>query len=113
MFSSLLLPLGGLLLAPLKGLLWAARKIHAAAEEEVKSRRARTRSDLAELYMLLETGQITEQEFDEREKQLLDRLDQLKEAPPPGAPAEDEPAPAEDEPAPAGDQPAPAKVEPG
>ncbi|HEY5529550.1 MAG TPA: gas vesicle protein GvpG, partial [Thermoleophilia bacterium] len=34
---------------------------------------------LSELYMMLETGQLTEAEFDEAEKALLDRLDVLKE----------------------------------
>lgn len=76
-----MLILDDLLLAPFKGLLWTFRKIQQAAEDELESQRTRTRSELSELYMLLETGRITEQEFDQREKTLLDRLDQLKEAP--------------------------------
>jgi hypothetical protein len=66
--------------APFKGLLWTARKIQEAAKDELESRSTRTRSELSELYMQLETGKITEEEFDEREKRLLDRLDQLKAA---------------------------------
>jgi len=109
--------------APFKGLLWTAGKIKDAAEDEMESQRTRTRSELSELYMQLETGKITEDEFDEREKRLLDRLDQLKEKAPPAEPAEeeaDEPAadePAADTPAagvPTADAPAadaPAKVE--
>jgi len=75
----------------LKGLVWAARKIEAAAKDEIDSQRARTRSERSEIYMQLDTGKITEEEFDARERQLLDRLDQLKEPAPAEAPAEDEP----------------------
>jgi hypothetical protein len=70
--------LDDLLLAPFKGLLWTFKKVHQAATEEIEGREARTRSELSELYMQLETGRITEQEFDAKEKVLLDRLDQVK-----------------------------------
>ena len=39
----------------------------------------RLRESLTDLYMMLETGQITEAEFDEQEAALLDRLDALNE----------------------------------
>jgi hypothetical protein len=67
-----------LVTAPVKGILWVFEKIHQAAEEEIENRRARTRAELSELYMQLETGKITEEEFDAREKKLLARLDQIK-----------------------------------
>jgi flagellar motility protein MotE (MotC chaperone) len=67
-----------LLLSPVKGVLWVFRKIQQTAEEELQSRQARTRSELSDLYMQLETGRITEDEFNAREKQLLDRLDEIK-----------------------------------
>lgn len=68
-----------ILLAPFKGLLWTFRKIQAAAQNEIDAQRTRIRSDLSELYMQLDTGRISEEEFDAQEKQLLDRLDRLKE----------------------------------
>ncbi len=67
-----------LLLAPFKGVLWVFRKVHQATTEELDRRQRQTRSELSELYMQLETGRITEGEFDAKEKQLLDRLDQVK-----------------------------------
>ena len=35
-------------------------------------------AELSELYMMLETGQINEAEFDSREKELLDRLETIE-----------------------------------
>jgi hypothetical protein len=67
-----------LLLAPAKGLLGIARAIHDAARDEVEGERTRVRDELNDLYMQLELGEITEEEFDEREEELLDRLDELE-----------------------------------
>lgn len=68
-----------LLLAPFKGVLWVFKKVQQAANEELERRQRQTRSELSELYMQLETGRISESEFDAKEKQLLDRLDRVKE----------------------------------
>jgi hypothetical protein len=68
-----------ILLSPLTGLMWVSKKIHAAALEEIEAQHERTTSELSESYMMLETGKITEEEFDKHEKELLDRLDQLDE----------------------------------
>lgn len=73
-----MLILDDLLLAPAHGVLWVVKKIHAAVIEEVEAQHARITSDLSELYMMLDTGKITEEEFDKQEKQLLDRLDSLE-----------------------------------
>lgn len=67
-----------LLLAPFKGVLWVFRKVHQATNEELERRQRQTRSELSELYMQLETGRISESEFEAKEKQLLDRLDKVK-----------------------------------
>ncbi|MGI5865898.1 MAG: gas vesicle protein GvpG, partial [Myxococcales bacterium] len=67
-----------LIAAPFKGIFWVFKKIHQAAMDELENRQRQTRSELSELYMLLETGKITEAEFDAREKELLDRLDEIK-----------------------------------
>lgn len=67
-----------LIAAPFKGLFWIFRKIHQATVEELEHRERQTRSELTELYMQLETGRLSEDEFDAREKELLDRLEEVK-----------------------------------
>lgn len=59
-------------------LLWIAREINEAVQKErLGEAEAITRS-LSELYMRLETGAITDQEFEAQETQLLDRLDAIE-----------------------------------
>jgi hypothetical protein len=68
-----------ILLAPARGLLWIFKEIHHAVEEEQANEAEAITAKLSELYMMLETGQMTEAEFDVAEKALLDRLDAIKE----------------------------------
>jgi hypothetical protein len=68
-----------ILLFPAKGITWIFKQIHELAEEELAGEADRIRDNLTDLYMLLETGQITEEEFEQQEKELLDRLDNLHE----------------------------------
>ena len=68
-----------ILLAPARGLLWVFKEIHRAAEEEQANEADAITAKLSELYMMLETGQMTEAEFDAAEKALLDRLDAINE----------------------------------
>jgi hypothetical protein len=70
--------LDDVLLAPVKGVLWVFREIHDAAQQELAGESEAITAALSELYMKLETGQITEAEFDTQEKVLLDRLDRLQ-----------------------------------
>lgn len=67
-----------ILLAPLTGILWVLKELNAAVQQELGSEQDRLISDLTSLYMKLETGKITEAEFQEEEAVLLDRLDQLQ-----------------------------------
>jgi len=67
-----------ILLSPAKGLLWVFREIHDAAQQELAGESEAITASLSELYMRLETEQITEAEFDAQEKVLLDRLDRLQ-----------------------------------
>ena len=69
-----------ILLAPAKGLLWVFREIHDAAQQELAGESETITAALSELYMRLETGQITEAQFDAQETTLLDRLDRLQAA---------------------------------
>lgn len=66
-----------ILMSPARGLLAIFREIHNAAIQEVLDDGATIRAELAELYLLLETGRISTAEFDNQEGVLLDRLDAL------------------------------------
>lgn len=68
-----------IILAPLKGILWVAKNVHTATLEEIEAQHQHITAELSELYMMLDTGRITEEEFNEREGQLLDKLDDLDE----------------------------------
>jgi hypothetical protein len=68
-----------LLLAPGSFLLWVMRQVHEAAQEELENDSARITTELSELHRKLETGAITESQFEAHEKELLDRLDRILE----------------------------------
>ena len=67
-----------LLLAPLGGLLWIVEKVHDAAREEMAHEADAITEELRQLYLVLEAKQITEADFDARERELLDRLDAIR-----------------------------------
>lgn len=77
-----------LLLSPVTSLLWLFREIHKAAQQEQAGEAEAVTRALSELYMELETGRITEQQFAAEERRLLDRLEDLR--------GEDEDEPEED-----------------
>jgi hypothetical protein len=78
-----------LLMSPVKGVLWVFKEIHDAAEQELAGEGEAITAALTELYQKLESGQLTEAEFDAREKLLLDRLDRLQaQEEPEGAPVQ-------------------------
>ena len=66
-----------ILLSPARGILWIFEKVRQAAEEEMAGEADVIKAELRELYMMLETGKMSEQEYDAREKLLLDRLEKL------------------------------------
>jgi hypothetical protein len=66
-----------LLLAPLHGVLWVARKIDEAVSQEQEKEEEEIKARLRELYQRLESGQLSEQEFEAQEAELLDRLDAI------------------------------------
>jgi hypothetical protein len=73
-----MLILDNLLFSPLSATIWAARQVHHAIQQEQAAEPERITADLSELYMMLETGRLTEAEFSAREKELLDRLDRIQ-----------------------------------
>jgi hypothetical protein len=70
--------LDDILLAPIKGIVFIAEKIKEQAEGELLNEEG-VRQELRELYQLLEAGQISEEEFGEREEQLVERLEAIEE----------------------------------
>jgi len=67
-----------ILLSPVKGLMYLAKQIHKTAEEEFLNEE-NVSAELSELYMMVETGKITEEEFNNRESELLNRLEEIEE----------------------------------
>src|SRR3990172_8212556 len=67
-----------ILLFPFRGLVWLFNEIEHAAEKEVSGEADGITARLSELYMMLETGQMSEADFDAEEKKLLDRLDVIE-----------------------------------
>ena len=67
-----------LLLSPFKGLFFLFRELHNAVQQERLNEAENIRTMLGELYMMLETKRISEEEFDVKEKELLDRLEAIQ-----------------------------------
>lgn len=68
------------LLSPFHGVLWIANQIHDAAREQVVADAETLTEELRCLYLDLERGQITEEQFAAHEQTLLDRLDALRDS---------------------------------
>jgi hypothetical protein len=66
-----------ILFFPATSILWIFREIDKIAHEELDGQGQAINEQLRLLYMQLETGRITEQQFDAEEKILLDRLDAI------------------------------------
>ncbi len=67
-----------LILAPGRFLIWVARQVHEAAGKEFGQEAERITAELGELHRRLESGAVEEHEFAARERELLDRLDELE-----------------------------------
>jgi Gas vesicle protein G len=70
--------LDDILLSPVNGFVWLCRQIESAALKEFEVTPEQISEDLSLLYMMLETEQITLEEFEARETELLDLLDELQ-----------------------------------
>lgn len=79
-----------IILAPAKGFMWIVRELAKAAEQEQASERDGLMRQLQSLHMKLETGAVTQDEFDELEQSILDRLDALAGESPEDATDDDE-----------------------
>lgn len=67
-----------ILFAPVNGILWIFGEISNVAHEQLADESKSITESLRQLYMELETGRIPEEEFDARERVLLDRLETLE-----------------------------------
>ena len=67
------------LLSPAYSLMFIFREIHNAAQQEEAAEAEHITTQLSDLYMMLDTGKISEEEFNAQEKVLLDRLDRIDE----------------------------------
>lgn len=72
LFDILAFPVMG----PMKGVKWLAEKVDDVVSQTV-SNKAKIKEDLLELQMNLEMGKMTEEEFQQREKELLENLDRI------------------------------------
>jgi len=68
-----------LLTFPIRSLFWIFREIHKAGQEELANEAESVTAELSNLYMRLETGKISEEEFAGEETILLERLDRMQE----------------------------------
>jgi len=62
-----------------RGIHWLARKVAEEAEGELLDE-DKVRGELLELQMRLDMGEITESEYDEQERTLVERLNAVREA---------------------------------
>jgi hypothetical protein len=70
--------LDDILLFPARGVGWIVNQVRQAATHEFENEADAVRNELRELYMMLEAGRISEQEFDAQEGPLLERLDRIE-----------------------------------
>jgi hypothetical protein len=69
--------LDDIFLSPVKFLHFIAKAVREEAMKDFLDERG-ARKELRELYRLLESGKISESEFESREKILIDRLEQIE-----------------------------------
>ncbi len=65
-----------ILLAPLKGVVWLGKKISETAENQL-SDKGRIKEELMQLQLQFELDEISEKEYNQKEKELLERLDAI------------------------------------
>lgn len=68
--------LDDILLAPLKGVIWLGKKVNDVGERELYDEGG-IKDELMKLQLQFELDEISEQEYDRREEELLARLDAI------------------------------------
>ncbi len=67
--------LDDIVMSPFKGFLFIAKEVAKAVDQAREDDRAGAMKELSMLHQRLEAGEITEDEFDQRESELLDLLE--------------------------------------
>lgn len=70
--------LDDILMAPIKGVVFIAQKVHEIAEGEMTDDETKLKQELQELQMRFEMDEIVEEEYDRRERAILERLNALR-----------------------------------
>jgi len=68
-----------ILLAPLKGVIWMGQKLGDMAQKEMTDT-GRIKEELMRLQLQFELDEISQAEYDQKENELLDRLDTITNA---------------------------------
>jgi hypothetical protein len=68
-----------IVLAPLKGVIWIGQKLSSMAQKELCDE-GRIKEELMRLQLRFELDEISQQEYDQKENELLDRLDAITKA---------------------------------
>ena len=68
-----------ILLAPLNGIIWLGKKINEVAEKEF-SDEGLIKEKLMQLQLRFEIDEISEEEYNRQEKELLERLEAIRKA---------------------------------
>jgi hypothetical protein len=68
-----------ILLAPLKGIIWMGQKLSDMAQKELGDEGC-VKKELMRLQLQFELDEISRQEYDQKEDELLDRLDAITKA---------------------------------
>ena len=71
--------LDDILLAPLKGVIWLCKKVNEVGEKKLYDKDS-IKEELMALQLQFELDEINEQEYNEKENELLDRLDAVTRA---------------------------------
>ncbi|XZE34428.1 gas vesicle protein GvpG [Pirellulaceae bacterium SH501] len=66
------------LMSPFKGFLFIAKEVQKACEQQLESDRAQLMGQLTALHKMLEQGEISEDDFDEKEAELLEKLEKFE-----------------------------------
>ncbi len=67
-----------ILLVPFKGVFWIFKEIHRRARDEVKAQKEQLQSQLSDLYMEVDTGRLSDEVFEAKQKEILDQLERIK-----------------------------------
>jgi hypothetical protein len=70
--------LDDILLAPVKGLASVCQKLYEAAQNDLDGQEKEIVATLSDLYQQLESHQIGDEQFNAREGDLLDRLEEVR-----------------------------------